>query len=163
MPWEEQRGKSRVPREKIPGREKKHKSYLFRAATLTTLRWLRQGAGKDRACLESWTRMFEPNWEAIAEEQALGRTELRILLLATAHLGADNKLMLSQRDMATKLGITPSVISRAMQVLVRGGLVFQDGQRYWLNSRLVARQSVGGVIRLREVELAELRALEGES
>lgn len=151
-----------MPREKIVDTTKKHKPSLFRAATLTTLRWVRQGVGKDRGLLEDWTRMFEPNWEAVAQEQSLGRTELRLLLLVSTHLGAENRILLSQRDIATRLGITPSVVSRAMQVLVQGGLIFQDGQRYWLNSRLVARQNIGDVLRLREVELAELRALAEE-
>ena len=106
--------------------------------------------------------MFKPNWEAIAQEKGLGRTELRILVFASVKvLGKDNILPYSQRALGEALGVAPSVISRAVRKLVKGGLIFQSGHQYRLNSRLTAEQrDIRAVVKLRQQELGEFLELE---
>lgn len=110
--------------------------------------------------LRAWTRMFKPNWQAIACDNGLGRTELRVLILSAVSLGHGNRINLSQREMAEALGLTPSAINRAMRLLVDGGLILQDGHRYTLNSRLCADQPLPELIYLRHEEAKALRRIE---
>lgn len=143
---------ARQVRRRKPGR-------LARAATISTL-WHDGGKGKDRLHLDDWTRMFEPVWKEIAQDQALGRTELRLLLLSVGYLGPDNEIRLSQRAMADLLRVTPSAVSKAMHTLVGAGLVLRAGHAYRLNSRLVAKQSLPRLVVVRHEEVAALEALE---
>ena len=109
--------------------------------------------------------MFKPNWAAIAQESRLGRTELRLLLFASVKVvgGKENILPYSQRELAAALGVAPSVISRAMRKLVKGGLMFQNGHQYRLNSRLAAEQRDSRTVaKLRHQEAHELQALEAQ-
>ena len=126
-------------------------------ALLDTVRW------KDgHPYLEDWTRMFTPNWDAIATDPTLGKTELRLLLLCATHTTRDNHITLAQREMAQRLKIGASAVSRGIRALVDGGFLLQDGHLLQINSRLVTDQKVGDVVKLRREEVERLKALEAE-
>ena len=110
--------------------------------------------------LEDWTRIFEPNWQQLCMRGGLRGLELRLLVFCATILGKDNILQLSQKVIAERLEVTPGAISRAMRALVRGGLIFQDGHTYRLNSRLSAKGEMAGIIRLRHEESKRLTACE---
>ena len=106
---------------------------------------------------------FEPNWGLIAEDEDLGRPELRLLLLCVAHLGPQNVIPLLQVEMGRRLGVSRQAISQAMRVLVEKGLVFQEGRTYRMNSHLVMKEGLTGIGQLRREDAKRLRGLEGEA
>mgnify|MGYP001616343945 FL=1 len=107
--------------------------------------------------------MIEPAWEAIACERSLGRVALRILILVSTSLAKGNKIPYTQKEIAEKLGVVPSAVTRPMQQLVRGGLVLQRGRSYWLNSRLVTKdRNVKDVLVVRHEEVKELQEIEAK-
>lgn len=150
-----------MSQESIPAQGGRRKHRWHRAATLTTLTW-KSGQGHERGVLKDWTRMFEPNWQAIAQDISLGKTALRILMLSATVLGKDHIIQLTQKQMAELLGVTPAAIHQAMRGLIREGLVFQNGHTYWLNSRLVAKESPEALAAVRRDEIAWMRAVEEE-
>lgn len=120
--------------------------------------WMRRG--KEACVVDDWIRMFRPNWREVALDNTLGRTELRVLLLSAVSLGQNNKILLSQREMAAQLAVTAQSVNRAMRVLVAGGLILQDGHQYHLNSRLAAEQTIPDLFILRKQEARALRELD---
>lgn len=145
---------------KIAQSERQRNPRLHRAAILTTLTWSTNGKGKERGVLEDWTRMFAPNWTEIALDAHLGRTALRVLLFSATHLGADNVIQCTQKQLAEALRVSQPAVSQVMRGLVEQGLILRSGQTYWLNSRLVAKQALSEVVHIRHEEAQYLRALE---
>ena len=124
------------------------------AVVLDTLSW--RG---NRPVAENWTRMFRPNWEAIAIDGSLSRTDLRVLLLCSAFAaGDDNRVLLSQTEIAEKLGVSLPHISRTVRRFREAGVIFQKGRRLYLNSRLATdAQRVLDLARLRREEAKTLK------
>ena len=109
-----------------------------------------------RPFIEEWVRMFIPNLRALALEEWLVKTDWRVLMLSCSSIAADstdNRVLLSQAEMAQLLNIDKSACSKAVKRLREAGLLFQRGQRLFLNSHLATNASrVHDLARLRREE-----------
>ena len=136
------------------------KGALSWAARLTTMTHTRR-RGKDILSLKDWVRMFKPNWQEIATDAELGRTELRVLIWCSTVVGQDQRIRYTQKEIAGILRVRPSVINRAFQLLVSKGLLLQTGRQFALNSRLATDQpTLTELVVLRREEAKALRQIE---
>lgn len=126
------------------------------AVTHSTLTW--RGS---RPVVGEWVRMFVPNLRALALEDWPVKTDWRVLMLcctSIAQNSKDNRILLSQAEMAHLLKITPSACSNAMKRLRQAGLVFKRGQRIFINSRLASdAERILDLARLRREEAKALK------
>ena len=125
-------------------------------AVYNTMSWRGQ-----RPFIEEWVRMFIPNLRALALEEWPVKTDWRVLMLCCASIVPDSKdncIFLSQAEMAKLLNIDKSACSKAVKRLREAGLLFQRGQRLFLNSHLATdAHRVLDLARLRREEAKALK------
>ena len=126
------------------------------AACESTIR-RRQRRGQQVMVVTASGVYFEPNLEHIALDEELGRMALRILLLARGGGGRDNVLPYSQVALAKRFGVSRQAVQQAMGVLIKKGLMVQEGHQYQLNSRIATHQDVMGLVERRRDEQRQLR------
>lgn len=109
---------------------------------------------------KDFTRMFRPNWGAIIADDRFGKTDLRVLICCSLNTTETNRVSLSQAEIATHLNLDTSAVSKAVRVLVRSGLLLQQGHSLHLNSRVAADQTSKALWGIREDEVDALHEME---
>lgn len=142
-------------------RKKKETAHILPSwpATHDTLSW--RG---NRPIIEGWVRMFVPNLRALALEDWPVKTDWRVLMLCCSSIAEnskDNRILLSQIEMAELLRISRPAVSATIKRLREAGLLFQRGQRLFLNSHLATdAHRVLDLARLRREEDKALKDME---
>ena len=125
-------------------------------ALYSTLTWRGQ-----RPFIEDWLRVFTPNLRALALADWPVKTDWRVLMLCCSSIAPDsrdNRVLLTQAEMAELLKISRPACSATVKRLREAGLLFSKGHRLYVNSRLATdAHRVLDLARLRREEAKALK------